>query len=271
MGSRYSIYFAGQLLDGHEPGAVRARLAKLFNADQATLDKLFSGKAQLIKRDCDKPTALKYKQAMEKAGARPVVKLVDAPAGGQAPAQQSAVDKIAALANAPDLGRYRGAPQEAGKTTAEPPASATTAGDQETFDLAPAGADVLRPGERREVVEQEVDTAGLELDEAGQRLAAEAPAPPPAPDTSHLSAAAAGESIPNLPSDVEPLAPDVSGLDLSPAGTDFSDCVGPEAEVPELDLSGIDLAPPGTEVLEQQYRKQAQGQAPATDHLSLED
>ena len=71
MDARYSIYFAGELLDGHDRATVRAGLAKLFNADEATLDKLFSGKAQMIKRGCDKATALKYKQAMERAGAQP--------------------------------------------------------------------------------------------------------------------------------------------------------------------------------------------------------
>ncbi len=73
MSESYNIYFAGELLPEHDASEVRARLAKLFNANDATLDKLFSGKRQLIKRDCDKATALKYKQAMEKAGAKPVV------------------------------------------------------------------------------------------------------------------------------------------------------------------------------------------------------
>ena len=71
MDPQYDIYFAWEMLDGHEPAAVRAGLGKLFKADDATLDKLFSGKRLLIKRGCDKATALKYKQAMEKAGARP--------------------------------------------------------------------------------------------------------------------------------------------------------------------------------------------------------
>lgn len=70
MEARYNIYFAGQLLAGHALAGVRENIARLFNADDATLDKLFSGKAQLVKRDCDKATALKYKQAMEQAGAR---------------------------------------------------------------------------------------------------------------------------------------------------------------------------------------------------------
>ncbi len=58
MEERYNVYFAGQVVEGYDLHSVRDKLAKVFNADQATLDKLFSGKAQLIKRDCDKATAL---------------------------------------------------------------------------------------------------------------------------------------------------------------------------------------------------------------------
>ena len=93
METRYNVYFAGQLLEGQELSTVRDNLANVFNADQQTLDKLFSGKAQLLKRDCDKATALKYKQAMERAGALPVIKQAVAaaptqPAATAAPGRQ---------------------------------------------------------------------------------------------------------------------------------------------------------------------------------------
>ena len=78
MEARYNIYFAGQLIEGQDLAGVRTRIGKLFKADAATLDKLFSGKTQLLKRDCDKATALKYKQAMEQAGALPVIKAIAA-------------------------------------------------------------------------------------------------------------------------------------------------------------------------------------------------
>ena len=57
MSERYDICFSGQVLEGHDAETVRDRLAKLFKADRATLDKLFSGKTQIIKRGCDKTTA----------------------------------------------------------------------------------------------------------------------------------------------------------------------------------------------------------------------
>ena len=40
MDPQYNIYFGGQVLDGHQPAAVREALGKLFKADDATLDRI---------------------------------------------------------------------------------------------------------------------------------------------------------------------------------------------------------------------------------------
>jgi hypothetical protein len=305
MDLRYNIYFGGQLLEGQDMASVRNKLARLFNADEQTLDKLFSGKAQLIKRECDKATALKFKQAIEQAGALPIIKEVatSPPAPAEAPAPpkpaptMTAAERIAALAEAPDLGTYDTAADqadEAGPSEAQPgeaqpvearpgearpgearpgqaePAPAVDSG-AETINLAPQGTAVLRPQERKPVPTREVDTTGIALDESGEQLSEPSPPPPAAPDTSHLSMGAAGDTIPTLPTDAVPVEPNTDALDLAPAGTDFSDCAAPETEMPALDLSAIELAPSGAEVLDEKYRQRQQAKAPATDHLSLED
>lgn len=273
METRYNIYFAGQLLEGQELGIVRSKLAKVFNADEQTMDKLFSGKAQLLKRDCDKDTALKYKQAIERAGAQPVVKVVeDTPAPAAATQSNaarplSAAEKIAALAAAPDETRYAtsaGAPAPADSR----PADSASGAD---VDLAPAGADVLREEERAQAVTREIDTSGLAVDTAAQRLSDEPAPAPAAPDTSHLGMGEVGDMIPNLPSSAAPLSPNIDDINLAPDGTDFSDCAAPEAEAPVLDLSGLDLAAEGDDILDEQYRSRDQGEAPSTDHIALED
>ena len=273
MEKRYNVYFAGQLQEGQELSRVRDGLGKLFNADEQTLDKLFSGKAQLLNRDCDKATALKYKQAMERAGALPVLKQVQAagtqPTATAAPAPTktlSAAEKIAALAAAPDEAGYR-SEHAAASTDNEQGQSPEQAG----MNLAPAGTEVLRENERQEPVRREIDTSGLEVDPAAQRLSEEPPPPAPAPDTSHLDMGAVGELIPTLPSDEQPLSPDTDAIDLAPEGTDFSDCAAPAAESPPLDLSGMDLAPPGSDVLEDKYRHKQPPPAPSTEHISLEE
>ena len=277
MEARYNIYFAGQLLEGQDLAGVRARIGKLFNADAATLDKLFSGQTQLLKRDCDKATALKYKQAMEQAGALPVIKAVaanktaaaapaPAPTAAPAPAKaMTAAEKIAALAAAADLAARPG-------TAAPPlpPVNYEPARDG-AIALTPAGTAVLLPEERPGPVTSDVEPPDLEVMASGQRLSELAPAAPPPPDTSHLSEGAVGEALPNLPSFAAPLDPDISAIGLTPDGTDLSDCAAPAKPSPAIDLSAIALAPAGADVLEQQYRNRPAPPAPATEHLKLED
>lgn len=269
MEQQYNVYFAGHLQEGHDIASVRANIGRLFKADEATLDKLFSGTPQLLKKACDKNTAVKYKQAMEKAGAKPIIKAVENAAVAApepkiqpgAKQQLSAAEKIAALASAPDLDAYREAPAAAEQQSAE----------DELASIAPAGADVLRPEERSEPVSRDIDTGDMGLGAAGENLAEPAPAPPPAPATGHLDMGEVGDTIPTLPDERPLLDPDISALDLSPQGTDFSDCASPEAAAPELDLSALDLAAAGSDVLEESYRHKDTAKAPATDHLELED
>jgi hypothetical protein len=262
--TRYNVYYAGQLLEGREHIEVRANLGKLFNADEATLDKLFSGEIQLLKRDCDEATAEKYRGAMERAGALPILRALapDSAPPEEAAAQQpapplstpqenpaamTAAEKIAALAATEDDQRFvadnesrgpapgDGQEQEPQKETGNEPAG---------LQVAPAGTDVLREDERQQPVSANIDTSALAVDAGAERLSEEPPTPPPAPDTSHMDMAAVGESIPNLPRRDAPLDPDTSGLDLADSGAD---------------------------VLEEQYRKRDDAQPPPTDHLSLQE
>jgi len=274
MEARYNVYFAGELRDGHDLPSVRDQLARLFKADSTTLDKLFSGKAQLVKRDCDKATALKYKQAMEQAGAVPLIKSIAQPAGS-APAAGKALsmaERIAALAAAPDIGY----PHQAGNDSTpeaaqlqQPAESGSVAGGG--IQLAPPGTAVLLPQERPAPATSRVTPPQLEVFASGMRLSEPRPEPPPAPDTRHLSAAEVGELLPNLPSAAAPIAPDTSAISLAPDGTDLSDCAAAQPPPPAIDLSGLVLAPAGADVLESRYRAKHDQPAPATDHLALED
>jgi hypothetical protein len=267
MDERYSVYFDGQVIAGHDVGSVREKLAKVFNADQPTLDKLFSGKLQLIKRGCDAATAQKYKTAMERAGAVPVIKPETAAAApAAAPSRpMTAAERIAALAAAPDETRFM-------KATVAPAVTAETESAAGGIALSPAGTEVLRAHERATPVVREIDTSGLAIDSAAARLSDVSPPPPAAPDTSHLSMGDVGELIPNLDSGLEPLFPDMDGLELSAPGTDFSDCAAPDPQAPPLDVSGLTALPPGTLPLEEQQRQQRiPVPVPTTDHLAIKD
>lgn len=246
MDPRYDILFAGQLLAGHELAAVRARLGQLFKADDATLDKLFSGKPQVLKRNCDKGTALQYKKALEGAGAQVVVRHSDTP-------DAAAANPATGAAGRPDAG--------------SPDAGSPDAG---ALVLEPAGRDVLRPDERAGPIAATVSAPALELAEVGARLAEATATAGAPPDTSHLSLDPPG-AYQAMRSENQ--APVFTGddIELAAAGTDFSDCAPPPASPPTLDLSGLALAPAGADVLEQGYRARTTSPAPDTSHITLAD
>lgn len=276
MDPKYDVCFAGEILQGQDSSAVKLNIAKLFKADEATLNKLFSGKTQLLKRGCDRETALKYKKAIEQAGAKPLIRAHSdaekpAPAIPEKPpaAKMTAAERIALLAGAPDAGPSSdrsGSPTA--KAPAGPGASAETDG---AFDLAPPGADVLRPEERAAATPVDVDTSTISLMETGTDLSDPTAKTGPVPDISHLSMGEVGDNIPTLPSSLQAVSPDISGISLSPEDSDFSDCAPTPAGEPELDLSTLDLAPSGADLLEDAYRKADDTTAPVTDHLELKD
>jgi hypothetical protein len=269
MTQRFNIYFAGRLLPGENEQQVRVNLGRLFNADATTLDKLFSGKLVLLKRGCDQVTAEKYQRAMERAGALPVVKAetpeVVAPersASTAPPAREmTTAERIAAVAAGTD---------DTPATAVAPSTPAAHPGP-EAYSVAATGSPVLREEERRVTQAPPIDTSALHLEAHTDRLAPEAPPPPQAPDTGHLSLGAAGETIPTLPSAPPPTAPDISGLDLTPPGTDLSDCAAGKVPEPDLDLSNLVLSPAGADILEEEYRRTDGGVAPDTSHLSLRE
>ena len=284
MSDRYDIFFTGKIVDGFDEATVRDNVAKLFKANAQTLEKLFSGKPQAIKRGVDKQAALKYKAAMQKAGAVPVIRAHADPAAKPQPkpAPPAAAEELPSSADikpkqsmAERLAALTGedAPTEdappafaaAAPATASPGPASLDAG----MSLAPAGSDVLREDEREVVEARDIDTSTIHLTPEFAEPTVEETAAPPAPDVSHLSMGEVGDDIPHLDTDVEELDLDISHLSMGEVGEEIPVL----EEVQELvnpDISGIDLAPEGSDVLEARYRKEDTATAPNTDHLSLD-
>ena len=276
MDPKYDVCFTGEILQGHDASAVKLNIAKLFKADEATLNKLFSGKTQLVKRACDRETALKYKKAIEQAGAKPLIRAHSAieepaPVAAEKPpaTKMTAAERIALLAGAPDVAPAGDALGNATEPAAQGPGTGTAVDG--IFDLAPHGADILRPEERADTTPVVVDTATMSLLETGADLSDSNDSHAAAPDISHLSMGAVGEDIPTLPSNQQTVSPDISDISLSPENSDFSDCAPAPQEEPNLDLSALDLAPSGADMLADTYRKEDHATAPGTDHLQLKD
>ncbi|KGE03323.1 hypothetical protein [Pseudohaliea rubra] len=191
----FNIYYAGELLEGHDAASVRQGLAVLFNASDATLDKLFSGATHLIRRDLDRAQAQRYKAAMERAGARPrlsrnsaggEVSLSLAPAGSEVlrPEERRAAAPVDV--NTSDLSLAPVGERLAPEATAPPPAPATSA-----LTVAPADENI--PGLARGAL-------------------------PPPPDVSALSLAGVEQSAADPPRIPEPVTP--PDLQLAETGAD---------------------------------------------------
>jgi hypothetical protein len=72
----YKLVFRGETAEGKSRAAVKRTLASVFKAKNETVEGFFSGKPVVLKKNMDRNTALKYKAALDKAGA--VCKIVEA-------------------------------------------------------------------------------------------------------------------------------------------------------------------------------------------------
>ncbi len=279
MSDLYDIFFAGKIVDGFDESSVRENVARLFKANPATVEKLFSGKPQLIKRGVEKQAAIKYKAAMQKAGAVPLIRAhgaekpaaatapEPAPAPAPAPKEQTMAERLAALTGEPAPGAET---PEAPFATASSPAAApaATSAEADGFSLAPAGSDVLREDERAAVEELDIDTSAIHLAPEFSEPEVAVREEPPAPDTSHMSMGEVGDDIPTLHDAVLELDPDTSHLSMGEVGEDIPH-LEDDREPVSVDTSAIDLAPEGSDVLEEAYRKKDEPEAPDTSHIKL--
>ena len=197
---KYDIYFRGEILPEANEAEVRAAIAKIFNADDAKLSQLFSGKVNTIKKAVDKATAAKYQQAFKKAGAKAVITV--AKAVTESPSAKPTM-----------------ADSEAAK-----PQVVTAKVTEENWDVLPAGSDLLTLDERRNIPDANIDTSAIKMVSPFSEVEVEDKVTPPAPDTSHISVAEAGEDMnPNRSAPLPDLELDLSEFSVADAGSPLVD------------------------------------------------
>lgn len=189
----FEVAFSGQVSEGANPEEVRAKVGKIFNADEGKLAQLFSGKRVVIKKNIDKATAAKYKTALNRAGAECEVK----PMGGAAAAKPAPAAEKPASAPAAKPAPATAAPAAGGVETAydgdvAPPPQTDPLGitgdqiEDLSVSLAPVGSELRDSYAEPEVPEfdlSEFDLApvGADLGSGGKK------SDPPPPDTTGLS------------------------------------------------------------------------------------
>lgn len=217
---KYDIYFRGEILPGQDEGQVKQKVAALFKADETKLAQLFSGKVNVVKKAADKTTAAKYQQAFKNAGAKVVITAAK-------PAQSSTPAPVKQVKSASD------------QDSKQPKAAQHTAeGD---WGILPVGSDLLKPEERNDVPDANIDTSQIKMVSPFSEPEVELRPEPPAPDTSHISVAEVGEDMnPDRPAPVADLELDLSDISVADVGSQLKD----EEKKPEVkapDTSHIKL------------------------------
>lgn len=183
---KFEVVFSGQTAPGMDSGQVRQGVQRLFNASEQVLERFFSGRRVVIKRDLDEATARKYEQALQRVGALaevvpmqtvPVTAAAEPPPAAAEPVSQQIPEETQAAASPADDFVPRDEFMAAFAHVQAP-----------DFGLAAVGADLLET--RPQVDVPEIDTSALSLAPAGSDLEQLPGADPlPMPDISHLSLA----------------------------------------------------------------------------------
>ncbi len=208
-GELYEVAFYGKIKEGEDAQLVKTKVAKLFNADEAKLAQLFSGKRIVIKKNVDAATANKYRVALDQAGAQCEVAPMG---GGEVPAQAAAAATEPAASPTEPAQAAPAAPSQSAS------APITAASDPASVYEAKGGGEVAPP--------PQTDPLGITGDQIDDLAASIAPV--------------GSELQSEYKNDAEP-AIDLSGLDMAPVGSDIG-TGKKEPDPPPPDTSGITMA-----------------------------
>ena len=174
----YEIAFSGRLLPGAQPDAVKANLARLFQADAQRIALLFSGRRMVIKNNLDEAAAEKYRVALERAGALAEVSSMEVDVEEVEMAPPPPMPAAAPTAESAPTRRLQVAPRDEYM-------AAFVDVDAPDFGIAPVGADLQ--DRKPEPQAPTVDLSALSLAPVGSDMGQAKAAPAaPAPDVSHI-------------------------------------------------------------------------------------
>jgi hypothetical protein len=260
----FNVVFRGDIVPGQGLPDVKLRFAQVFRLEADKVDGYFSGKPIVLKKDCDRATADKFKAVLQQAGAMVDIKSANAPAPAPRPVP---VKPSAPTQSAPAVAPVSAAPVSVS-------AFSSTVED-ETWSLSSRGSDLLKAEERIVPAPVQVSIEHIQLVkrnpfamDAEEPLEHERDMTPPQLDLSSLQLAQVGSTLADY-QEFKPRELDLSALSLDALGADL---VREDEQMPmmgvELDISDINLAPAGGEL--GQLQAPPPPPAPATDHLTFE-
>jgi len=251
----FNVVFRGDILPEHALADVKARFAQLFKMDATKAEGFFSGKPLVLKANCDRATADKFKAVLTQAGAVVDIRSATAPQAVPPP--------------------LPAAPEPAKLVVTPAPAPVAAAQPSDPWSLSAAGSSLLRPDENKAPAPVVVDTSHLKVvkpklfsDDPEEPLEPSRPVVQRSVDLSAYQLAAVGEDlVPQeafIPRDI-----DFSALSLGAVGADVLREEEKQVFVQaNIDTSGVDIAPAGSDM--GQIKQPPAPPAPSTEHISLQ-
>ncbi|RYY73958.1 MAG: hypothetical protein EOO52_13840 [Gammaproteobacteria bacterium] len=276
---QFDIIFRGDIVFGHQLADVKAKLQNLFKADAAKIDALFSGRPVPLKRGLDQASALKYKDALIKAGAQ-----VDLVAVGDTKPAPVAQPAERTLSLAQRLQQQAAAEKEAAEKVVlqkEQAARETASHTPEIMNnktdwsLAPVGSYLLKPTEKAVVEPVEVDISAISLRPEGGNIldASEQPQAPHAQVVApNFEIAAVGTDLIRADEKMElPLLElELADWTLADLGEDLiSQSEKASVSVQAIHIPDVGLAPPGADL--GQLKPQVKAVTPDISGIRLAD
>src|SRR5690606_9290622 len=185
----FEVVFRGQVRPGVDIEQARSSIGQLFQVGERQLEVLFSGRRIVIKQGLDEAGARKYREAIERAGARcEIVPMADEQVS--APASEPA--SASAPAPAPEPARPA-APAAAAIQPRDEYMAAFRDVQAPDLPIAPLGADMQ--DSYSEFTPLDIDLSAFSLAPVGSDMG-QLPRSPagPIPDTSHLHLADEGNN-----------------------------------------------------------------------------
>lgn len=161
----YDVIFRGDIAQGESLAAVRQRLGGLFRLNEEQLVQLFSGRPAVLKRGLDQVAATRFRLRLEESGA--LVQLRPAVGAEQPVMADSLRAEDAASLPAESSSSAAGA-LSVGDVPLTQGFSAIS--DSRALAVAPSGADLLHPHERRTVESLTLSLDKLSVAEFGSDI-----------------------------------------------------------------------------------------------------
>lgn len=223
----YDVYFAGEIVGDTARDAVITGLATLFKIDNAAVTKLMNGDRHRIKRDCDKATALRYREAMARVGAKVLIERQGNKSEQPMSADQAAATLESHLSDsdkAPPSHGFGAIDPSPQKTAAFQATELVRGKNQAKFESYRVGDAPIEfhPSTKKppDLAAEHAVTGELDIAPLGSNLSPDTQSAPAKPIVvPGYELAAPGAPIPNLPRNKNPVNPNTDHLSLAPMNT----------------------------------------------------